>query len=67
MTRDEAIKLLGCSYSELASKLLLSTAAIARWGDRDIPYDREYEIMELAAGRVPIRIEREQQKSNLKK
>lgn len=62
MTRDEAIKLLDCSYSELAEKLLLTTAAISRWADREIPYDREYEIRELAAGRIPVRILKEQSK-----
>lgn len=56
MTRDEAIKLLGCTYSELADKLELSTAAVSRWANRELPYDREYEIRELAAGRTPIRL-----------
>lgn len=56
MTRDEAIKLLDCTYSELADKLELSTAAVSRWANRELPYDREYEIRELAAGRTPIRL-----------
>ncbi|ENW95948.1 hypothetical protein [Acinetobacter sp. NIPH 298] len=62
MTRDEACKLLECSYKGLADYLLLTTAAIARWGDREIPYDREYEIKELAAGRTPKRIREAKQK-----
>ncbi|MDC5399643.1 ribonuclease D [Acinetobacter baumannii] len=56
MTRDDAIKLLNCSYSELANKLELTTAAVARWANRELPYDREYEILELAAGRIPKRL-----------
>ncbi|BBT50014.1 MULTISPECIES: ribonuclease D [Acinetobacter] len=56
MTRDDAIKLLNCTYSELADKLELSTAAVARWANRELPYDREYEILELAAGRIPKRL-----------
>ncbi|ELA8878926.1 Cro/CI family transcriptional regulator [Acinetobacter pittii] len=56
MTRDEAIKLLDCTYSELAEKLGITTAAVARWANRELPYDREYEIRELAAGRTPLRL-----------
>ena len=61
MTRDEACKLLECDYSGLAVRLLLTTAAIARWKNRELPYDREYEVTELAAGRIPKRILQAQQ------
>lgn len=53
MTRFQAIQLLNCSYAELATKLEISTAAVARWGDSDIPDFREYQIRDLAAGRTP--------------
>ncbi len=56
MTRDEACELLECNYSGLAERLLLTTAAVARWEGRELPYNREYEVNELAAGRIPKRI-----------
>jgi transcriptional regulator with XRE-family HTH domain len=38
MTRQEAAKLLNCSFAELAEKLGITTAAIAQWGDdKEIP------------------------------
>lgn len=55
MTRKEAAKLLNCSFSELADKLGITTAAIAQWGDdKDIPLLREIQVKELAAGRNPL-------------
>lgn len=55
MTRQEAAKLLNCSFSELAEKLGITTAAIAQWGDgKDIPLLREIQVKELAAGRNPL-------------
>ncbi len=58
MTRTEALELLNCKkLYQLAEKLELTTSAIAQWGDEeDIPDYREYEIRELAAGRVPKRL-----------
>ncbi|MHA3097768.1 Cro/CI family transcriptional regulator [Acinetobacter brisouii] len=47
MTRDEAIKLLDCSLSELAGKLKISTAAVAKWNKDQIPELREYQIRAL--------------------
>ncbi|QOW47259.1 MULTISPECIES: ribonuclease D [Acinetobacter] len=62
MTRQEAIKLLNCSYSELAEKLGITTAAVARWGDDvHIPSFREYQIRELATGRKPLGIKEPKQ------
>ena len=49
MTRDEAIQLLNCSLSELASQLGITTAAVAKWDKDEIPLLREYQIRELAA------------------
>ncbi len=47
---------------QLAEKLELTTSAIAQWGDEeDIPDYREYEIRELAAGRVPKRLQKSKQ------
>lgn len=61
MTRDEATQLLNCSLSELASKLLITTAAVAKWDKDQIPPLREYQIKELAAGRVPFGLSRAKQ------
>ncbi|MDM1718063.1 Cro/CI family transcriptional regulator [Acinetobacter towneri] len=49
MTRDEAIKLLGCSLSELAGLLGITTAAVAKWDKNRIPPLREYQVKELAS------------------
>lgn len=57
MTRDEAMKKLGITkFYQLADKLELTPAAIAQWGDEDIPDHREYEVNELVAGRTPKRL-----------
>lgn len=57
MTRQEAMQKLGIKkFYQLADKLELTTAAIAQWGDSDIPDFREYEVNELVAGRVPKRL-----------
>lgn len=63
MTRREAMAKLNLKkLYQLADKLELSTAAIALWGDdNDIPDYREYEVNELAAGRIPPRLRRLQQ------
>ncbi|AUC06913.1 ribonuclease D [Acinetobacter lwoffii] len=53
MTRDEAIQLLDCSLSELADRLGITTAAVAKWNKQQIPRLREYEIRALAEGRTP--------------
>lgn len=54
MTRDEAITLLDCSLSELADKLEITTAAVARWNPNKIPLLRESQIRDLAAGKPAI-------------
>lgn len=51
MTRDEATELLGCSLSELAGLLGITTAAVAKWDKKQIPKLREYEINDLALSR----------------
>lgn len=58
MTRNEAMKILGLTqFQQLADKLELTTSAIAQWrDDENIPDYREYEVRELAAGRLPIRL-----------
>ena len=53
--RDEAAKLLNCSFADLAEKLGITTAAVAQWGDdKEIPLLREIQVKELAAGRNPL-------------
>ena len=55
MTRQEAAKLLNCSFVDLAKKLGITTAAVAQWGDdKEIPLLREIQVKELAAGRNPL-------------
>ncbi|WP_151753323.1 ribonuclease D [Acinetobacter soli] len=58
MTRDEALVFLECkNYKELADRLLLTTAALAKWKD-EVPPHREDEIRQLKAGIVPTRLKR---------
>lgn len=54
MTRDEAITLLSCSLSELADKLEITTAAVARWDPNKIPLLREAQVRALAEGKPAI-------------
>ncbi|ENU80034.1 hypothetical protein F975_01786 [Acinetobacter sp. ANC 3789] len=63
MTRQEAMELLGYKkLIQLADRLELTTSAIAQWRDgEDIPEFREYEIRELAAGRIPKRLQKSKQ------
>ncbi len=56
MTRDEAIQLLGCSLSELAGLLGITTAAVAKWDKERIPQLREYQVKELASCHKPSEI-----------
>ena len=58
MTRREAMAKLNLEkLYQLADKLRLTTAAIALWGDdKEIPDYRQFEVNELAAGRVPPRL-----------
>ena len=52
MTRDEATQLLGCSLSELADSLGITTAAVAKWNKDKIPRLREFEIREIFSMRT---------------
>lgn len=61
MTRDEATELLNCSLSELADKLEISTAAIARWNPLVIPPLRESQIRDLSEGRIPVGLQKHKQ------
>lgn len=65
MTRDEAIQLLNCSLSELALRLNITTAAVAKWDKEQIPPLREYQVRELAVGRTPFGLSKT--KSNVSK
>lgn len=56
MTRDEAVKKLGCSLSEMANLLGISTAAVAKWDKEQIPKLREYEINDLVDQRTKAEI-----------
>ena len=71
MNRNEAMQKLGVKkFYQLADKLELTPAAITQWGDDDIPEYREYEVNELAAGRIPKRLLKSKQnltKPNIEK
>lgn len=54
MKKSEALELLQCTVPELAKLLKISTEAIYKWGDREIPIVREYQIKDVAAGRKPL-------------
>lgn len=55
MTKTEALALLECSVTELASKLSISTQAISQWPEEKIPLAREYQIRDLAQGNEPLK------------
>ena len=54
MKKSEALELLQCTVPELANLLQISTEAIYKWGDRENPIAREYQIKDVAAGRKPL-------------
>lgn len=54
MKKSEALDLLQCTISELARLLGISTEAIYKWGNKDIPIAREYQIRDLAVGKKPL-------------
>lgn len=55
MTKAEALALLECGVTELAYKLSISTQAISQWPEEKIPLAREYQIRDLAKGKVPLK------------
>lgn len=62
MTKSEALNLLQCNITQLAKNLGISHNAISQWDDLKIPLAREYQIRDLAAGKIPLQ---HQQCSNL--
>lgn len=55
MTKEEAFKLLGVNGVELAEKLGIEPSAVYQWPDQKIPLAREYQIRDLAEGKVPLK------------
>lgn len=55
MTKTEALALLGCSVTDLAYKLSISTQAISQWAEEKIPLAREYQIRDLVEGNEPLK------------
>ncbi|PJG67800.1 Cro/CI family transcriptional regulator [Acinetobacter seifertii] len=55
MTKEEAFKLLGVNGVELAGMLGIEPSAVYQWPDQKIPLAREYQIRDLAEGKVPLK------------
>lgn len=54
MTKLEAMSLLNCNVKGLAAILKISESAVSQWDDEAIPLSREYQILDIANGRVPL-------------
>ncbi|MCK4088293.1 hypothetical protein HCY58_14725 [Acinetobacter radioresistens] len=59
MTKTEALTLLDCSITQLAEKLEITHNAISQWPEDRIPLAREYQILDLANGKQPIKHDKE--------
>lgn len=57
MTKTEALSLLGCSITQLAEKLGITSQAVTQWPEEKIPLAREYQIKDIAKGVEPIKRE----------
>ncbi|URM40051.1 MULTISPECIES: Cro/CI family transcriptional regulator [Acinetobacter] len=55
MTKEEAFKLLGVNGVGLAGMLGIEPSAVYQWPDQKIPLAREYQIRDLAEGKVPLK------------
>lgn len=55
MTKSEALKLLNCGVTELASMLGITSQAVTQWPEEKIPLAREYQIKDLVKGKKPIK------------
>lgn len=54
MTKQEACALLGVNGVGLAALLKIKPAAVYQWPEEKIPLAREYQVLDLAAGKKPI-------------
>lgn len=55
MTVEAACSLLDCDQATLAEKLGVSKSAVSQWKESgEIPIAREYQVMDISAGREPI-------------
>lgn len=55
MTKQEVYELLGVNGVELARLLGIEPAAVYQWREDRIPLAREYQILDLAKGKKPIK------------
>lgn len=55
MTKQEAFNLLKVNGVELAGLLGIKPSAVYQWAENRIPLGREYQILDLAKGRKPIK------------
>lgn len=55
MTKLEAFRLLGVNGVELAYLLGIEPSAVYQWSESKIPLAREYQIRDLANGKIPIK------------
>lgn len=55
MTKQEALKLLGVNGVGLAALLEIEPAAVYQWSESKIPLAREYQILDIANGKKPLK------------
>ena len=63
MTKNEAYELLKVNGVELAALLGIEPSAVYQWPENKIPLAREYQILDLAKGKQPIKVERKSTQS----
>lgn len=55
MTKSEALALVGLSVTQLAEKLGITHNAVSQWPEEQIPLARQYQIIDLANNKEPIK------------
>lgn len=55
MTKSEALALVGLSITQLADRLGITHSAVSQWPEDQIPLARQYQIIDLANNKEPIK------------